>query len=214
MKHGFFCLILVFSFPFLASAAQEQPNILFIIADDASRDSFGAYGTTYVETPHFDRIADEGVLFTNAYNCNPKCAPARACLLTGRYSWQLEEACNHNPFLSEKWAFYPYLLEDSGYVIGFTGKGWGPGIWKGIDGGKAKFEAANPAGHPWNQLKANPPYKGMANVDYAGNFNAFLEAKPADQRFCFWLGTKEPHRGYGKDNWKLDGRDLAKVTVP
>ncbi len=69
----------------LSTAFAERPNILFIIADDASRNSFGAYGAKYVETPHFDRLADEGVLFTNAYNNNPKCAPARACLLTGRY---------------------------------------------------------------------------------------------------------------------------------
>ncbi len=103
-----------------------RPNILFIIADDASRDSMGVYGSTYVKTPNFDRIASEGVLFTQAYNCNPKCAPARACLLTGRYSWQLEAACNHNPFLPAKWEFYPFLLEDAGYFMGYTGKGWGP----------------------------------------------------------------------------------------
>lgn len=102
------------------SHAAQRPNILFIIADDASRDSMGAYGCTYVKTPNFDRLAREGVKFTQAYNCNPKCAPARACLLTGRYSWQLEEACNHNPFLSNKWAFYPFLLEASGYFIGYT----------------------------------------------------------------------------------------------
>jgi N-sulfoglucosamine sulfohydrolase len=195
--------------------ATTRSNILFIIADDASRDSFGVYDTTYVETPNFDRIAREGVLFTNAYNCNPKCAPARACLLTGRYSWQLEEACNHGPFLSDKWLFFPYLLEEAGYTMGFTGKGWGPGVWKNLDGGKdSKFTADNPAGHPWNELKANPPYQGMANIDYAGNFEAFLKAQPDDQPFCFWLGTKEPHRGYGKDNWKLDGRNLDDVTVP
>ncbi len=132
-----------------AATAADRPNILFMIADDASRTSFGAYGSQYVSTPNFDRIAREGVLFTNAYNCNPKCAPARACLLTGRYSWQLEEACNHNPFLSDKWVFYPYLLEQSGYFIGYTGKGWGPGIWKSIDGGKSRFKNDNPAGHPY-----------------------------------------------------------------
>ncbi len=191
----------------------DRPNILFIIADDASRDSFGAYGTTYVETPGFDRIAKEGVLFTQAYNCNPKCAPARACLLTGRYSWQLEEACDHGPFLSSKWEFFPYLLEDKGYEIGYTGKGWGPGVWAGRDAGRT-FDKDNPAGHPWNSLKKKPPYKGISDIDYAANFDAFLEANPDDKPFCFWLGTKEPHRGYGLDNWKLDGRDLSKVTVP
>jgi N-sulfoglucosamine sulfohydrolase len=195
------------------SHAAQQPNILFIIADDASRDSMGVYGSTYVETPNFDRIAREGVLFTQAYNCNPKCAPARACLLTGRYSWQLEEACNHKPTLSEKWVFYPYLLKQAGYFIGYTGKGWGPGIFNKIDAGKAKNDA-NPAGFPYNKKTLKPPYKGINNIDYAANFEAFLDAKPDDEPFCFWFGTKEPHRGYGKDNWKLDGRDLAAVTVP
>lgn len=198
----------------LSTAPAAGPNILFIIADDASRDSMGVYGSTYVKTPNFDRIAREGVLFTQAYNCNPKCAPARACLLTGRYSWQLEEACNHNPFLSGKWVFYPYLLEEAGYFMGFTGKGWGPGIWQGIDSGKSGFAKENPAGHPWNELSLKSPYKGMSNSDYAGNFAAFLDAKPEDQPFCFWLGTKEPHRAYEKDSWKRDGRDLAEVTVP
>lgn len=198
----------------LFAAEAERPNILFIIADDASRDSMGVYGSKYVKTPGFDRIAREGVLFTQAYNCNPKCAPARACLLTGRYSWQLEEACNHNPILSPKWKFYPFLLEEAGYFMGFTGKGWGPGVHAGSSSGKPKAEKINPAGHPWQSKQAKAPYTGMANTDYAGNFAEFLKARPADKPFCFWLGTKEPHRSYGKDNWKLDGRDLSKVTVP
>lgn len=200
--------------PLAVGAASKRPNILFMIADDASRDSFGAYGAKYVKTPHFDRLAQEGVLFTQAYNCNPKCAPARACLLTGRYSWQLREACNHNPFLSADWKFYPFLLEEAGYFMGFTGKGWGPGIWSGVDSGRTKFEKLNPAGRPYQKKKLTPPYKGIANVDYAGNFAEFLKARPKGQPFCFWFGTKEPHRGYGKDNWKKDGRKLEDVTVP
>lgn len=194
-------------------SAADRPNILFIIADDASRDSMGIYGSTYVDTPNFDRIAREGVLFTQAYNCNPKCAPARACLLTGRYSWQLQEACNHNPFLSDRWAFYPFLLEDSGYCVGYTGKGWGPGEFSGYDASKSK-DKLNPAGHPFQDKKLKPPYQGINNIDYAGNFEDFLAQLPVEKPFCFWFGTKEPHRGYGKDNWKLDGRDLSKVTVP
>ncbi len=208
-------LITVFTLAYAATAlAADRPNILFIIADDASRDSMGVYGSTYVKTPNFDRIANEGVLFTNAYNCNPKCAPARACLLTGRYSWQLEEACNHNPILSSKWQFYPYLLEDSGYVVGYTGKGWGPGKWDDPSTRPSRLKNANPAGHAWSKRTMKPPYEGIANTDYAANFKDFLDAQPADQPFCFWFGTKEPHRSYGQDNWKLDGRNLKDVTVP
>ncbi|MFT5301634.1 MAG: N-sulfoglucosamine sulfohydrolase [Mariniblastus sp.] len=212
LKCGLVLILVLIGSRFVS--ADEPPNILFIIADDASRDSMGVYGSTYVETPNFDRIAREGTLFSNAYNCNPKCAPARACLLTGRYSWQLKAACNHNPFLSDEWAFYPFLLEDAGYFVGFTGKGWGPGIYKGIDGGPSKFKQLNPAGHPFNNQTLKPPYKGISNVDYGANFGEFLDKKPDGKPFCFWLGTKEPHRGYGKDNWKLDGRNLDDVTVP
>ncbi|MEO0445014.1 MAG: sulfatase, partial [Verrucomicrobiota bacterium] len=134
------------------------------------------------------------------------------------YSWQLEEACNHNPVLSDKWSFYPYLLEQEGYVIGYTGKGWGPGTWSGYDASRSKGKA-NPAGYPWNEKTAKPPYKGMSNTDYAANFEAFLQALTDEEGdeakpFCFWFGTKEPHRGYGLDNWKLDGRNLDDVTVP
>ncbi len=186
-------LILIFIGGLHASAA-DRPNILFIIADDASRDSMGVYGSTYVKTPGFDAIAENGVLFTEAYNCNPKCAPARACLLTGRYSWQLEEACNHNPVLSSKWLFYPYLLEDDGYFVGYTGKGWGPGVWNGTNGSR-DLDKKNPAGHPFNEVREKPPYAGMSDIDYAANFEAFLKEKPEDAPFCFWLGTKEPHRG-------------------
>jgi len=192
--------------------AKRRPNILFIIADDASRDSFGAYGSTWVKTPGFDRIAQEGVLFTQAYDCNPKCAPSRACLLTGRYSWQLEEACNHQPILSNKWVFYPWLLENAGYEIGYTGKGWGPGVWKG--GGVAKAKGDNPAGHAWNRIHHKPPYKGISGLDYAANFAAFLDARDKKKPFCFWLGTWEPHRSYEHNSWKRDGRDISKVTVP
>ena len=194
-------------------SAEQRPNILMIIADDASRDSFGIYGSKTAQTPGFDEIAKKGVIFTQAYNCNPKCAPSRACLLTGRYSWQLEEACNHSPFLSDQWKFYPFLLEKTGYRIGYTGKGWGPGIWKGKNVGR-ELHSDNPAGHPFNSVTLKPPYKGISKIDYAGNFEQFLKTTPQDQPFCFWMGVKEPHRKYQRNSWKREGRDLSKISVP
>jgi arylsulfatase A-like enzyme len=76
----------------------QRPNILFAIADDWSYGHAGAYGGKFVRTPAFDRVAREGVLFTRAFTPNAKCAPSRAIILTGRNSWQLEEAANHIPF--------------------------------------------------------------------------------------------------------------------
>ena len=183
----------------------ERPNILFIIADDASYTSMSIYGSEYIKTPNFDKIANEGVIFTNAYSNNPKCAPARASLLTGRYSWQLEEAVVHRPLMPEKWMFYPELLEESGYFVGYTGKGWSPGLWKRGDN--------NPAGKNYDSLTLKPPYKGISNKNYIENFKLFLAVKEKDKPFCFWLGTHEPHRNYEKDSYLKAGRTLEDVKV-
>jgi arylsulfatase A-like enzyme len=182
----------------------ERPNILFIIADDISRTSMSAYGCQYIETPNFDQLASEGVLFTNAYVTNPKCAPTRACLLTGRYSWQLEEAANHQPVVPPKWKFYPDIMEKAGYAIGFTGKGWGPGKFYGEH---------NPAGWEYNQLKVDPPYNGIRDTDYPGNFKMFLDENTEGKPFCFWMGTFEAHRKFEKDSYKKENMDLMEVEV-
>ena len=77
--------------------AQTAPkvNILFCVADDAGHMS--AYGVPWINTPAFDTVARNGLLFNNMYTCNAKSAPSRAAMITGRNSWQLEEACNHWP---------------------------------------------------------------------------------------------------------------------
>jgi len=54
----------------------------------------------------------------------------------------------------------------------------------------------------------------MAQTDYAANFEDFLSERDPNAPFSFWLGTKEPHRAYEKDSWKMDGRDLSEVKVP
>ncbi|MEX2232901.1 MAG: sulfatase [Cyclobacteriaceae bacterium] len=211
MRNIFFKVVVVVSAVVLTGcfsrhdAVEERPNILFIIADDASFNSMSIYGSQYVKTANFDKLANEGILFTNAYSNNPKCAPARASILTGRYSWQLEEAVVHRPLMPEKWMFYPELLESSGYFVGHTGKGWGPGLWKRGD--------HNPAGRNYDTLTLKPPYKGMSTKDYSENFKLFLEANEADKPFCFWLGTQEPHRNYEKDSYLKAGRSLEDVKV-
>ena len=189
----------------LFAADSARPNILFCIADDASMKSFGAYGSTFVKTPAVDRLAREGVIFNNAYNCNPKCAPARACLVTGKFSWQLKEATNHWPHFPPEFKYYPHLLMDAGYHVGLTGKGWGPGRYD---------TEHNPAGPMYDKIKLKAPYKGMSNVDYAANFEVFLDEKNEDDPFCFWLGVKEPHRGYEKDSWKKTDKKLEDAEVP
>jgi N-sulfoglucosamine sulfohydrolase len=174
-----------------SGAQNTRPNILFVIADDASWASFSAYGCEWISTPTFDRIAKQGVLFNNAYTPNAKCAPSRACVLTGRNSWQLEEAGNHSAYFPAKFKTYAEALGDHGYFVGSVAKGWLPGN-AGIMNGKPR----ELTGKKYNEIKTTPPTASISEVDYAANFEVFLNQKPDNQPFCFWFGSHEPHRSY------------------
>ena len=68
------------------AASADKPNILFIFLDDFGWKDTGYMGSDFFETPHLDKLASEGMSFTNAYSCAANCAPARACLLSGQYT--------------------------------------------------------------------------------------------------------------------------------
>lgn len=76
-------LLTFFALSVGTALAVERPNILFAIADDWGAHA-SAYGTPWIKTPHFDRVAKQGLLFNHAYTPMAKCAPSRACILTGR----------------------------------------------------------------------------------------------------------------------------------
>ena len=69
-----------------AASAATRPNVLFIYLDDFGWKDTGFMGSDFYETPNLDRLASEGMIFTDAYSCAANCAPARACLLSGQYS--------------------------------------------------------------------------------------------------------------------------------
>lgn len=173
-----------------AQAADSRPNILFAIADDWGRHA-GAYGTPWINTPNFDRVARQGLLFNQAFTPNAKCAPSRAIILTGRYSWQLEEAANHMCYFPAKFKSYPESLAEHGYFVGTTGKGWGPGV-----ANDAQVQPRKIVGQPFSKRTAPPAASGISNIDYAANLVDFLDAAPAGGPWCFWSGATEPHRTY------------------
>ncbi|MDP6041639.1 MAG: sulfatase, partial [Candidatus Latescibacteria bacterium] len=188
--------------------SDRRPNILLAISDDQSWRDAGAYGQATLRTPAFDRIAHEGTLFTHGYCPAPQCSPSRAALLTGRNIWQLEEAGTHDSLFPSKYDVYPELLKDVGYLIGYTGKPWGPGNWR--DGGRLR----NPAGEEYNEHKLTPPTSGISNCDYTANFRAFLNGRSEGQPFCFWFGCREPHRPYERDSGIGAGKLVEQCDVP
>jgi arylsulfatase A-like enzyme len=212
MKHllniGFLAMAFLGTASTVAHAADTRPNILFIIFDDWSREHAGAYGCQWVKTPNFDRLAREGVLFKHAFTSNPKCSPCRASILTGRNTWQLEEASCHGGLFPSKFAVYPDLLEKAGYAVGLTGKGWGPGDFKSTG-----FKR-NPSGPSFDEHKTDPPAGGIGKNDYARNFEAFLQQRDKQQPFCFWMGFTEPHRAYELNSGVRMGKKLEEIDVP
>jgi len=170
---------------------KSRPNILFCISDDVSYPHMGAYGCDWIKTPGFDRVAKNGILFNNAYTPNAKCAPSRCCVITGRNSWQLEEAGNHWPFFPAKFKTYPETLTENGYHVGFTGKGIQPVRIRKVNGKIRQL-----SGKPYQKKRTPPPATGISSCDYAANFEQFLNDKPAGKPFCFWYGGLEAHRKY------------------
>jgi N-sulfoglucosamine sulfohydrolase len=131
-----------------------RPNVLFCIADDWSWPYASIAGDKVVNTPTFDGVAREGVLLQNAFVTAPSCTPSRGSIVTGQWHWRLEEGGNLWSTLPAKFPVYPDLLEQAGYHVGCTRKGWGPGRHE--PGGRTR----NPAG---------PQFK---------DFKTFLQARP------------------------------------
>ena len=80
----------------------QRPNILFIMSDDHAYQAISAYSDKLINTPNIDRIANEGMLFTNACVTNSICAPSRATILTGKHTHINGKINNLMPFFSAK----------------------------------------------------------------------------------------------------------------
>ena len=108
------------------SFAAEKPNIVFVLADDLGWSELGCYGNTFHETPNLDRMAKEGMRFTQAYAAAPVCSPYRAALLTGYYPARLGITDYLRPdsdeHLSHDLKTLPEALKKLGYKTGMIGK--------------------------------------------------------------------------------------------
>jgi uncharacterized sulfatase len=191
---------------------RNPPNILLAICDDWSwphasiAHKMGIPGSDFVvQTPVFDRIAQEGILFANAYCCAPSCSPSRSAILTGRYIWQLETAANLRGALPGKFTVYPDVLEEAGYHVGYMGKGWSP------------TPSDFPATRAEATRKRNPAGTDFSSRQWSlltGDFNQFLEGRPKGKPFCFWLGGWDSHRPYKLDSGVASGMKPEDVSVP
>lgn len=158
--------------PTLARAAhavtQRPPNVVFVSIDDLGWDELGCYGNTYNETPHIDRLAREGMRFTNAYAAAPLCSPTRAALMTGRYpvntgitDFLRAEGAASSKFLSPGIPAVPDVLGPFGYTTGLIGK------WHLTEtySGPYADRPGNPYAHGFDEVVASEQ-KYIAGGDY------------------------------------------------
>ena len=162
MMNTLVLLLLLIAFPLAGRAAltQEQPNIVFILADDMGYGDLGCYGHPVAKTPNIDRLAREGVRFTQHYSNGPECTPTRTALLTGRYQQRtrglecaigtgnvgryddaIERAENRDLGLTPELTILPSAMQQAGYVCAIYGK-WHLGY-------EPKF---NPIEYGWDEF--------------------------------------------------------------
>ncbi len=104
-----------------APEESKQPNIIFIMSDDHAYQAISAYSDHLIETPNIDRIAEQGMLFSNASVTNSICAPSRAVILTGKHSHINGKIDNRFPFDTTQITF-PQIFQEAGYQSAMFGK--------------------------------------------------------------------------------------------
>lgn len=176
---------------FTVSVFARQPNIIVFFTDDQRMNTLGCYNDGCpIETPNLDRLAAEGIRFTNGFVTTPICMVSRACLLTGRY----ESHHNIHMFNTEMEDkvfehIYPVYLKEAGYFVGNVGK-YGVGISDEQRGIFDMFEGQSDQGPAFREYKGQQVHDAewltLKTVE-------FLDQVPEDQPFCLQLNYKEPH---------------------
>lgn len=213
---------------------QARPNILFVFADDWGfySDAYAEEGITpwnaFAPTPNFNRVAEEGVLFTNAFVNSPQCTPSRSALFSGQSFYRTGLAAIQDGIWDYTNPSFAMMLSDSGYHIGYTSKVWSPGTPRDapFGGREHAYEAAGRDFDEFSQSIYARMEEGQSMADakaalfdqVRANFNAFMRDREGDEPWLYWFGGRNPHRtwikGSGNTLWDIDPDDLEGHMPP
>jgi arylsulfatase A-like enzyme len=195
----------------------SRPNLIFVLSDDQRYETLGCTGHLFGETPNLDRLAAEGVLFTNAHVTSAICTPSRACYFLGQYERKHGVNFNSGTALApQAWSgSYPVVLREAGYFTGYVGKnhvpigaeGYQTGLmeksfdfWFGGHGHLGFY----PKSHHKIFRKAKSDTQAEIIEEGAASFldseqeflegaDAFLKKRPVDKPFCLSVSFNLPH---------------------
>lgn len=170
-----------------AKDTDGPPNLILIIADDMAWDDCGACGHPNIQSPNIDKLADDGMMFHQAFLTTSSCSPSRASIITGTYPHQTDAEQLHWEIPAEKITFVEKLKE-AGYWTAQAGK------WHLGDHMVDRFDML--AEESTDELRQS--YGELPENDNSGAnlWVPLLEHRPNDQPFFLWLAANDPHRGY------------------
>ena len=173
------------------SAQEVRPNLLVLLTDDQRSDTLGCYEPDRpLPTPNIDRLAADGIRFTQGFVTTPICAVSRACILTGRYSCNARMTRFRSVMSSEVFEnSYNMLLQKAGYYTGQLGK-YGVRSTKEQIASFDFFDGSQSQGPPFRE------YRGKKLHDSAWltqRTSDFLDSVPDGKPFCLQVNYKAPH---------------------
>jgi arylsulfatase A-like enzyme len=197
-------------------AAEQRPNILFIFSDDHAAHAMSCYGSKINSTPNLDRIANDGMLFTNCFCTNSICGPSRAVIQTGKHSHLNGFVRNGNRFDGSQQTF-PKLLQKIGYQTAVVGKWHLASAPQGFDYSEV-LKGQGPYYNPPMLLNGNP--EPVKHVGYTSDIITDLsldwlkEKRDQSKPFMLMYQHKAPHRNWQPGPKHLNMFDNVEIPEP
>ena len=192
---------------------QQRPNILFIMSDDHGYQAISAYDGRLNQTPNIDRLADEGIRFTQSFVTNSICAPSRATMLTGTYN-NINGVINNSIVFDSSEVTYPKLLRQAGYQTALFGK-WhlrsppsGFDYWSVLPG---QGDYYNP---DFIEMGKKVKKQGYVTDIITDEFLKWMKSRDKEKPFCILLHNKAPHRNWMPDLKHLSMYEDDELPVP
>ncbi|MCG8582617.1 MAG: sulfatase [Bacteroidales bacterium] len=192
---------------------KQRPNIIFIMSDDHAEQAISAYGYGLNETPHIDRLANEGAIFKNSFVANSICAPSRAVMLTGKFSHVNGQLNNTQKFDGSQLT-YPKLLQQAGYQTALVGKWHLKSDPTGFDFWSVHYGQGDYYNPDFKEMGKRKRYEGYSTNIVRENGIDWLEKRDKDKPFALLMHFKAPHRNWMPEISKLNMYEDREFPIP